>query len=315
MPQERKRVLVFGATGEIGSRVVRGCLEAGHDVCAVSRGQNTRHAVDIRAARHVTGDKGDEAFVSALLSSEAFDTVIDTVPSPEHIALAHKHLHGRIEHYLLCSSTGVYPPLQYLPADEDHPWREKTAVNFDWVCPRDAYALDLWEQHAFPVTILRPTNIIGAGRIPIDLWGGRSIHYFELMRQGETVEIPGSGNILVQPGCNDDLAAGFVNAVVRGEEICGETFILSCRRAITLDRYFDVAKDVLDSRSAAEHASLEQIVRKRPDEAEDMWLRFLMEHMCFDITKAQTMLGYAPRYSAEEGIELALRWCVDEGLL
>ena len=315
MPSTGKRVLVFGATGEIGSRVARGCLEAGHDVCAVSRGTNTRHCVDIHGAKRVAGDKGDETFLASLVSSGEFDTVIDTVPTDEHIALAHKHLHGKIEHYLLCSSTGVYPPLQYVPADEDHPWREKTAVNFDWVCRRDAYALGLWEEHAFPVTILRPTNIIGAGRVPIDLWGGRSIRYFQLMRQGETVEVPGDGNILEQPGCSDDMATGFVNAVALGEEICGQTFILSCRRAITLNRYFEVVKDVLGSRSVPEHASLEEIVRKRPDEAEDVWLRFLMQHMCFDITKAQTMLGYAPRYSPEQGIEMALRWCVDEGLV
>jgi len=124
-------------------------------------------AVDIRGVRLLTGDKGDEAFMSSLLSGQEFDTVIDTVPSREHIELAFRHLNGRVEHYIICSSTGVYPPLRYVPADEEHPWREKTAVNFDWVCERDAYALSLWEEHGFPVTILRPTNIIGAGRVPI----------------------------------------------------------------------------------------------------------------------------------------------------
>lgn len=315
MSTQKKRVLVLGATGEIGSRVARGSLEAGHEVWGVTRGKNTRHRVDIRGTTLVTGDKGDHAFMSSLLSRQEFDAVIDTVPSVEHVALAHQLLAGRIEHYLMCSSTGTYPPLQYVPADEDHPWREKTSVNFDWVCKRDAYALRLWEEHAFPVTILRPTNIIGAGRIPIDLWGGRSILYFKLMQEGKTVEIPGSGNILVQPGCNDDLAAGFVNAVTSGPDVRGEIFILSCKRAITLDRYFDVAKQVLNSSSAAEHASLQEILQRRPDEAEDVWLRFLMEHMCFDITKAETMLGYSPGFSAEEGLERALKWCIDEGLL
>jgi len=271
--------------------------------------------VDIRGVRLLTGDKGDEAFMSSLLSGQEFDTVIDTVPSREHIELAFRHLNGRVEHYIICSSTGVYPPLRYVPADEEHPWREKTAVNFDWVCERDAYALSLWEEHGFPVTILRPTNIIGAGRVPIDLWGGRSVRYFKLMREGETVEIPGTGNTLVQPGCNEDLAAGFVCAVTCGAEIRGQTFILSCKRAITLDRYFEVAAQVLNSSSRAEHCPLEEILRRRPQEAEERWLRFLMEHMCFDISRAEDVLGYSPRFTAEQGIEMALRWCMDEGLL
>jgi len=311
MGTAKKRVLVLGATGEIGSRVARGCLEAGHEVWGVSRGKNTRHHVDVRGARLLTGDKGDEAFMSSLLTGQEFDTVIDTVPTTEHVRLAYRHLNGRVEHYVMCSSTGVYPPLQYVPGDEDHPWREKTPVNFDWVCERDAYALALWDEHGFPTTILRPTNIIGAGRVPIDLWGGRSIRYFELMREGKTVEIPGSGNILVQPGCNDDLATAFVNAVTCGPEIQGEIFIISCKRAITLERYFETAKQVLNSSSRGEHCSLEEILRRRPKQAEERWLRFLMEHMCVDISKAENVLGYSPRFTAEEGIEIALKWCMD----
>ena len=65
----------------------------------------------------------------------------------------------------MCGSTGVYVPLLYLPADEDHPWREKTPVNFYHQSQRDDVALALWEKESFPVTIFRPTNIIGAGRI------------------------------------------------------------------------------------------------------------------------------------------------------
>ena len=315
MSTSKRRVLVLGATGEIGSRVARGCLQAGHEVHGVSRGKNTRHRADIRGVNLVTGDKGDEAFMSSLVTGREFDTVIDTVPSVEHIALAQKLLAGRIEHYLMCSSTGTYPPLQYVPADEDHPWREKTPINFYRVCERDAYALRLWEEDAFPVTILRPTNIIGAGRVPIDLWGGRSILYFKLMQRGDGVEIPGSGNILVQPGCNEDLAEGFVGAVTCGPQIRGEIFILSCKRAITLDRYFEVAKHVLRSNSAGEHVSAHEVLRRHPDEAKEASLRFLMEHMCFDTSKAAAMLSYFPHFSAQEGLEAALKWCLDEGLL
>jgi len=56
------------------------------------------------------------------------------------------------------------------------------------------------------------------------------------------------------------------------------------------------------------------IFRRHPDETTEKGLQFLIEHMCFDISKAEKMLGYFPKYSAEERLVKALEWCLDEGL-
>lgn len=311
----RKKVLVFGATGEIGSRVARGCAAAGCRVTGVSRGENRRHRVTAAGVAMVCGDKGDPAFVRQLAADHCFDVVIDTVPAREHIRLAWECFRGRIEKYFICSSTGAFPPLRYLPADEEHPWREKTAVNFHGTVEKDAFALDLWEKHRFPVTVFRPTNIIGAGRVPLETWGGRNIEYFKRLKAGKPVEIPGDGNTLVQSGLNDDLADAFVRGVGCGAETAGEIFVISSRRAITHERYFSVARAVLGSNSSAEFLPPEEILRRRPGLARESGLRFLNEHMCFDIGKAERVLGYAPRCTTGDGLAIALQWCLDEGLL
>lgn len=315
MTNSSKRVLIFGATGEIGSRIARGSIEAGHETTGVTRGKNTLHRVNTDGVEFIRGDKGDEHCLKSLIAKKDFDIVIDTVPNTEHVKLAHKYFGGRIEHYFMCSSTGTYVPLQYLPADESHPWREETPVNFYEQSQRDEYALSLWQEGEFPVTIFRPTNIIGPGRIPLELWGGRNILYFQLMKQDKPVEIPVAGNVLVQSGYNDDLADAFVKAITKGDEISGEIFIISCKRAITLDQYFSIAKEVLGSASSVEYVSIEEMCRRHPEETGEGGLKFLVEHMCFDISKAQEMLGYFPKYSAEQGLAKALEWCLDQDLL
>ena len=315
MSDSTKRVLVLGATGEIGGRIARGCVDAGYRTTGVTRGTNARHRVPLDGVEFITGDKYDEDFYASVLAKREFDVVIDSVPDTRDVDLAHRHFGGRIEHYLMCGSTGTFVPLLYLPADEDHPWRDETPVNFYSQCQRDAHALALWEQDGFPASILRPTNIVGTGRVPLELWGGRNLLYFRLMKSGEPVEIPGDGNVLLQSGCNDDLATAFVNAVSKGEEIAGEIFIISCKKAITLNRYFSTAKEILRSTSTAEHVSTEELLRRRSGVVSERGLRFLMEHMCFDIGKAESLLDYAPRYSVEEGLESALTWCMGEGLL
>ena len=85
MKKSAKRVLVFGATGEIGSRIARDCVAAGYETTGVSRGKNTRHRVSLDGVDMIEGDKGDEEFVQSVLAPRGFDAVVDTVPTTEHV--------------------------------------------------------------------------------------------------------------------------------------------------------------------------------------------------------------------------------------
>ena len=210
MPFQPKRVLVLGTTGECGGRIAKGCADAGHNVTGVSRNTNEAPHVNLDGVERLQGDKGDPETFTSLLAGREFDVVVDAVPQTDHVKLVFEHLNGHIEHYFIISSTGTYAPLLCCPADESNPWREETGINFYWQSQRDSYALDLCREHGFPVTIFRPTNIIGRHRIPLELWGGRNIKYWELMREGKTVEIPETDQVLLQSGCNDDLATAFV---------------------------------------------------------------------------------------------------------
>ncbi len=284
----------------------------GYTVTGASRGLNRQHRVGLNGVALVHGDKKSEGFWKAL-SAGNFDVVIDTVPSLEDVRSACRYFNGKIEHYFICSSTGTFVPLRYVPADEEHPWREKTEVNFYAQCERDAFALKLHQEDGFPVTIFRPTNIIGAGRVPLELWGDRDIEFFRLLKEGKPVEVPDAGATLLQSGCNDDLATAFVKGISKGKEIDGEVFIISSRKAVTLNRYLEVAKEVLNSSSPVEYLPVQTILSRRPKVSPE-GLTFLLEHMCFDISKAVNYLGYSPEYTTEEGLEIALKWCIDEGM-
>jgi nucleoside-diphosphate-sugar epimerase len=308
-----KKVLVLGASGEIGGRIARGCVDAGYQVTGVTRGANARHQVDLSGIEFLVGDKYDEAFYESELATREFDVIIDSVPFMEDAVLAHKHFAGRIEHYFVCGSTGSYTPLQYIPGDENHPWREDTGINFFEQCERDAQLLAWREEDGFPATVFRSSCICGIGRCPIETWGGRNPHYYRLMKQNEPLEIPGDGKVLLQAGCNDDIAAAFVLGAGKGDEIAGEIFNISARRAVSLTHWFNTAKDILGSTSTAEYMSLEALCKRRPDDASARWTGFLMEHMAFDMTKAEEMLGYKPQYTMEQGLERALSWLLDAG--
>lgn len=310
----KRKVLVFGVSGEIGGRIARGCVDAGHSVTGVSRGTNTRDMVSLDGVQIIHGDKTDEAFIRDTLSALDFDTVIDSVPTIDAVNMYHKHFR-KARNIFICSSSGTFVPLQYFPADENHPWRDETATNFHEQSIRDAHALELWQAEGFPITIFRPTNIIGRDRVPLELWGGRDIEFFRKLKKSEPIQIPPCEHILLQAGSNSDLADAFVKALDFPDDVRGEIFIISCRKAITLGQYLQTAKEYLRSQSEIQIVSPEELMKSRPDILWRFGLEFLLEHMCFDISKAEKTFGYQPQKTAEDGLRDALDWCESSGLL
>ena len=62
----KRKVLIFGATGEIGSRIANLAVRAGHEVIGVTRGRAKADYVDLSGIEFRTGDKYDEAFLAKL---------------------------------------------------------------------------------------------------------------------------------------------------------------------------------------------------------------------------------------------------------
>lgn len=309
----KRKVLVLGCTGEIGGRVARLCADAGHEVLGISRGRGKRFT-DLEGVTLKTGDKTREDFLRELATGFRPQVVVDTVPWMG-FAERYARCFPDAENFFFCGSTGKYVPLQFLPADETHPWREDKKVNFYNQSLMDAEMFDLHEKTGFPFTIFSPTNIIGEGCVPLELWGGRDIEFYRLLKAGKPVPIPPCLNVLVQSGYNWDLASAFAKAVDHPEAVRGQQYVISCKKAITLGRFLETAKDFLHSTSEIEVLSCEELVQRRPGIHIVHGLDFLMEHMCFDIGKAERDFGYAPRTTTEEGLVKALSWCESNGLL
>ncbi len=310
----KRKVLVFGASGEIGGRIARLAVDAGHLVYGVTRGTNKRASVDLSGVQMISGDKNDETFLKDVASKLDIDAVIDSVPSLKSVDLYMKYL-PQARNIFFCSSTGTFVPLQYFPADENHPWREETPVNFYSQCQRDQYALQMFAEKGFPVTIFRPTNIIGEGRVPLELWGARDIKFYQTLQESKPITIAPCEHILVQSGYNWDLASAFVLGLEHPEQVRGELFIISCKKAITLGKYLETAMSFLGSKSEIRHIEAEKLSTIYPEVTMRYRMDFLLQHMCLDIGKAERVLGYHPTKTTEEGLIAALTWCKNSGLL
>ena len=303
----KRSILIFGITGELGSRLANLAIASGHKVYGVSRGSNTRPGADIAGAEILTGDKFDRDFLANTCAKLPVDVVVDTIPSIAGLNNIAEFF-PQAKNVFIVSSTGTFVPLKQFPADESHEWRIENHVNFHGKIANDKHALELFEKQNFPITIFRPTNIVGDGRIPLDLYGGRDVNFFKALRNNETLTLPDCRQIMLQPVCNWDLAKAMCLALTTPQEIRGEIIILSTNCSIRLIDYLEIIKAHLNSTSQINWVDADEFQSAHP---EHTGLKFLREHMCFSIDKARRLLGYEPDHSPEQGLKKSLKWCTD----
>jgi nucleoside-diphosphate-sugar epimerase len=272
----------------------------GYDVTICSRGKKDEFLVEIPAdLTYLQADKSDAQAMEKILQ-EPYEVIIDSVPSEETITIIQQKA-SKLRHYVHCSSTGGYAPLARIPGDETLPytnfrggWQKKSRV--------DSMALTLFAQGLLPATIIRPSYITGTGKLPLDNLGGRRPDFLTDIKKGNKLDLPNDGQALLQPIHVKDLAQAFLLAIETRESI-GQIYNICLEKAITLQRYLELNAEALGAPAVnISYLPLEEMVAKYEGQSSETGLRFLATHMCYDISKAKTHLGYRPQYTTEEAV-------------
>lgn len=309
------RVLILGGTFFSGRSLTRYLHERGEEVVVANRGR-TAHDLPAEIERWTVDIYQPETLAQAL-GDRTFDACVHMIPMGEEpTAAILKTLRGKIGRYLHCGSTGVYAPLRVCPADETHPTDPPVELGgFERKLQADEAALRLCAEWNLPCQILRPTNIMGPGDVPIDIWGARNPKFFQRILDGKIISIPDDGQALLQPVHKDDLARGFVNALDHPEAT--GVYNITSEYAVTLDNYVQTAGTILGKEPVVEHVPSAELLRLYPDpqKLNPAGLKFLRLHMCFTIEKARRELGYEPQWCAEDALEDNLEWLAAQGLI
>ena len=202
------RVLLTGGAGFVGSHVVDGLLENGHDVLVVddlSTGTRSNLPTD---AEFVDQDVADDGFVGVVksFSPDVISHLAAQASVP--VSMSDPDLDARVnimgglnviraaieadcEQVVYVNTGGaLYGEPEYLPCDEDHPIR-----------PISAYGLSKWTSECYfrtmlpdsiPLKVLRPANIYGPRQDPHGESGVIAIFTRRMLR-GDQVTINGDG--------------------------------------------------------------------------------------------------------------------------
>jgi UDP-glucuronate decarboxylase len=303
MALTRKRIMVTGGAGFLGSHLCERLLREGHDVLCVDNYFTGRkdNIVSLLAHPHFEIMRHDVTFPLYVEVDEIFNLAcpaspvhyqFDPVQTTKTSVIGAINMLGlakRVGAKILQASTSeVYGDPTVHPQTEDYrgnvnPLGPRACYDEGKRCAETLF-FDYHRQHRVNIKVVRIFNTYGPRMHPND---GRVVSNFIMQAlRGEDITLYGDG-MQTRAFCYvDDLIDGFLRMMATGPEVIGP---------INIGNPHEIPVRALAERVIALTRSHSRIVH-RPLPQDDPLQR------CPDITRARSVLGWAPTVDLETGL-------------
>jgi len=305
-----RRVVVIGATGHVGTYLVPRLVRAGWEVVAISRGEREPYmsAAEWGAVERVRADREAEdatGTFGARIAALGADAVIDLICfMPESAAQLVDALRPSRPLLLHCGTIWVHGPAAWVPVTEDEP---RTAYGA-YGTRKAAIEKLLWRESlagGVPTIILHPGHITGPGWPVITPAGNLDQEIWRRLATGESVALPGLGLGVLHHVHADDVAQAFERALTRPAAI-GSSFHIAANRAMTMRGLAYGAAAWWGREPVLEYVSWDEFERRVGEEHAAVAREHAGRSIAADISRARSVLGYAPRYGPLEALREAV---------
>lgn len=318
-----RRVLVTGASGFVGTVLMDRLRAAGDDVVGIDRDPSPGDGVERADISEPDGYDHLLEGVDLVVHTAALTTLagdrdefwrVNTLGTREVIAAAARHDVRRVVHL---SSIVVFG-LDF-PDDVDETWPVRTtgAPYVDTKISAEQVALMAHAAGDVEVTVIRPG----------DVYGPRSSQWtvapVEELRRGRLI-LPAHGEGIVSPVFVDNLVDGIL-AAADEPRAAGQVITITDGVGITTAEFFGRYAELLRVprprtapaallRPASSVVGLVDRIRGESSHMSAHTIDYLQRTATYDISKARSLLGYAPAVGLDEGFARASRWLLEEGI-
>jgi nucleoside-diphosphate-sugar epimerase len=314
------KVLVIGGSGHIGTYLIPRLVAGGHSVINVTRGKRTPyHSHPAWAGvQQLQVDRVDEerhgGFGKRIAELEP-DVVIDLICfEPQSARLLVEALRAKVQQLLMCCTIWVHGYSVQVPTVEDQPKRPFGSYGTK-KAEIEAYLLCEARRNGFPVSVLHPGHIVGAGWPPINPAGNFNPGVFRALARGEELALPNLGLETLHHVHADDVAQAFVRAMENWSVAKGESFHVVSGAALTLRGYAEAAAAWFGKEAKLRFLPWEEWKKHVPEEDAALTWDHIAHSPNMSIEKAKRLLGYRPRYSSLEAVHEAVQWLILQKVL
>ena len=299
------KILMIGGTGTISSAITRQLAAAGHDLWLLNRG--TRKSEVPAGVRQIICDIDDEKTVLDNIQDEMFDAVCEFIGFvPAQIERDIRLFRGRTSQYVYISSASAYNK----PAANHVITEGTTLANPHWQYSRNKIACEEllmreYREHAFPVTIVRPSHTYCERGVPTSVHGPKgSWQVLKRIMEGKPVIIQGDGTSLWTLTWNEDFARGFIGLLGNPKSI-GEAFQIMSDEQLTWTQVYQCVARALHTTLKPYYVASEFLAAVAPKEwdFEGNLLGDKSQTVIFDCAKLKRAVpGFQATMRFDEGV-------------
>lgn len=205
-----RKILILGGTGTISSPITAS-LAKDSDVhlTLINRGHHNEHldpAIEI-----LIGDIRQPGQLEALIQERAFDCVIDFILfDPETAKTRIRQFTDKTKQFIFISTVACLDHEHHLIINEETPRGNRFSQYGQNKAASELVFLKAYEEHGFPVTIVRPSQTYSDHRIPVSVKGKGAWSIIKRMKEGKEVLIHGDGESVWASTHAEDFAKGFI---------------------------------------------------------------------------------------------------------
>tara|TARA_X000000368_G_C22983178_1_gene690869 strand:- start:35 stop:1021 length:987 start_codon:yes stop_codon:yes gene_type:complete len=311
----KKKILVTGSEGFIGSHLVEALLKKGYKVRALSLYNSFNHwgwLDTIKQKKNknlevVSGDVRDYLFCEKLLSNidivfnlaslisipysyDSPESFIDTnIKGTYNLCVASKK--NKIKNFFHISTSEVYGSAIYTPIDENHPLQPQSPYSATKISS-EAIAQSFYYSFSLPLTIIRPFNTYGprqSARAIIPSIIIQILNKNKIINLGNTDSIRDFTYVVDQ--CNALIK------MINIKNINGQIFNLGSNKSIAIKDLIIILKNLTKSNS---NIKLDK-QRLRPKKSE------VNELLC-DNSKIKKIINNYPKTTFKKGLKETINW-------
>lgn len=295
------KTLVIGASGHVGSYLVKELVVRGHEVIAVMRGNRQPYGYEESIWNKVqtVHMSREELYSSDLIEKTNADVICDLIAFDlEGVKKIVSKIHNDA-FYVQIGSIWMYENKEYLPVDENHPKNAQQEYGKQKGLIEN-YLFEKVARGELRTTVVHPGHVSGKEWQPINPQGNLDFSIFEKIRDGKEIVLPYDGLGTLQHIHSADLANIILACMEKQEISNGQAFIAVAEKAMTLRaitenlfRYFGHTPNIryLEWKAFAEAVGEQN--------AMVTWDHISHSPCCTPL-KAQTLLGVEIKYSILE---------------